>query len=619
MNLSASALGRLSRINLPIAVLFTLLQRTPVVRLFATAGDYVLSSPVSQLLRGGLTAAILGAMHSRAGATTFILSPRNPVTGTVGTPLQVGFTYNGTPSSPASFQITGGSLPPGLSFVPSPVGSTIRSGTPAIAGTPTQAGTFTVSVQGFNAQGLTNNASQEIIFQIEGGTATAAPAITAQPQAQVVNVGAAVTFTVAATGQPAPSFQWRKNNVNIIGATTSTLSLANVQSADAGTYSVVITNSAGTATSAAVTLTVNTPTGTLAFVTHPASQTRAAGNTVVFNATAPAATGFQWQRNGAPIAGETSATLVINNVAAANAGTYAVVATGAGGVTTTSTAATLAVNNESNFGRLINLSILTSIPVAGDNFTMGYVVGGSGTTGAKPLVIRAAGPSLGALGVPGTLNDPKFELFAGATKTTENDNWGGSAQLVAALAGVGAFPYTGPNSLDAAVVTNITTRDNSVRVSAAGTGTGAVIAEIYDATPSGSFSASTPRLVNVSVLKSIGAKLTMGFVVGGLTSKTVLVRAVGPTLTAAFGIPGVVADPQLVLFGAGAVQIGANDNWGGTVALTNAFGAVGAFALGASSQDAVFLTTLPPGNYTVEVTGVGNTTGLALVEVYEVP
>lgn len=63
---------------------------------------------------------------------------------------------------------------------------------------------------------------------------------------------------------------------------------------------------------------------------------------------------------------------------------------------------------------------------------MGYVGGGAGTVGAKPLVNRAAGPSLGALGVPGTISDPKLELFAGATKTDENDNWGGPGNLTAA-------------------------------------------------------------------------------------------------------------------------------------------------------------------------------------------
>jgi hypothetical protein len=250
---------------------------------------------------------------------------------------------------------------------------------------------------------------------------------------------------------------------------------------------------------------------------------------------------------------------------------------------------------------------------------MGYVVGGNDTSGAKPLVIRAAGPSLGALGVPGTLPDPKLELFAGSTKTSENDNWGGSPALTQAMAAVGAFAYTGPNSLDAATAVNIATRDNSVKVSSAtASGAGAVIAEVYDATPEASNTAATPRLINVSVLKNISGGLTAGFVIRGSTTQRVLIRAIGPTL-GGFGVGGTVSDPQLTLFRGGSqTSIGSNNNWGGTAELTAAFEQVGAFALPGNSLDAALLATLEPGDYTVQVSGVGGATGVALVEVYEV-
>src|ERR1035437_6075467 len=281
----------------------------------------------------------------------------------------------------------------------------------------------------------------------------------------------------------------------------------------------------------------------------------------------------------------------------------------------------------SDVGRLINLSVLTVLASAGDTFTLGYVVGGSGTSGAKSLVIRAAGPSLGALNVPGTLADPKIELFAGSTKTGENDNWGGAPAITTAMANVGAFAYVSSSSNDAAAVASITTRDNSVKVSAADNGTGVVIAEVYAATPAASFTTSTPRLVNVSALKNIGSSLTAGFVIGGSTSRTVLIRAVGPTLGAApFGVPGVVADPQLTLF-SGQTAIGTNDNWGTPVGsgsasaaqLATAFAQVGAFTLTAGSKDAALLVTLAPGNYSVQISGVGGTTGIALAHIYEVP
>ena len=146
-----------------------------------------------------------------------------------------------------------------------------------------------------------------------------------------------------------------------------------------------------------------------------------------------------------------------------------------------------------------------------------------------------------------------------------------------------------------------------------------MIAELYDATPSGSFTAATPRLVNVSVLKQIaaGGTLTAGFVIAGPTSRTVLVRAIGPGLTQ-FGVSGVMVDPQLTLFN-DASKVAENDNWGGDPQLTTVGNAVGAFPVSnAASKDAMLVMTLGPGNYTAQVSGIGGG-GSALVEVYEVP
>ena len=347
------------------------------------------------------------------------------------------------------------------------------------------------------------------------------------------------------------------------------------------------------------------PVATAAAVGQSASFSVLAAGTAPFS--------YQWMLDGRTVPGATGASLTVPSFKTSDVGSYSVVVTNAVG-SATSTPAALAVASS----RLINLSILTTIAAPGDTFTLGYVVGGANTSGAKPLVIRAAGPSLTALGVAGPLDDPKFELFSGTTKTGENDNWSGAETLSRAMAGVGAFAFAGPSSKDAAAAVSIITRDNSVKVSAASAGTGAVIAEVYDATASTSFTAATPRLVNVSVLKPIGAGLTAGFVIGGVGSKTVLIRAIGPGLTAV-GVSGPIGDPQLELFDGAGKRIGTNDNWGGTTLLSAAFTAVGAFGLDASSKDAAILATLQPGNYTVRANGVGTTTGVGLVEIYEVP
>ncbi|MBC7369707.1 MAG: hypothetical protein H7343_23305, partial [Undibacterium sp.] len=96
---------------------------------------------------------------------------------------------------------------------------------------------------------------------------------------------------------------------------------------------------------------------------------------------------------------------------------------------------------------------------------------------------------------------------------------------------------------------------------------------------------------------------------------------VGPTLPV-FGVTGVLADPQIVVF-AGASVVASNDDWetgtGNAALITAAAARVGAFALPTGSKDAAVLVTLPPGAYTVQVTGAGNTTGVALIEVYDTP
>jgi predicted carbohydrate-binding protein with CBM5 and CBM33 domain len=82
---------------------------------------------------------------------------------------------------------------------------------------------------------------------------------TIQPQSQTVNSGNSVTFTVAASGSPTPSYQWRKDGAVISGATTSSYTIASVSSSDAGSYTVTATNNAGTVTSNAAALTLITP------------------------------------------------------------------------------------------------------------------------------------------------------------------------------------------------------------------------------------------------------------------------------------------------------------------------------------------------------------------------
>ena len=127
------------------------------------------------------------------------------------------------------------------------------------------------------------------------------------------------------------------------------------------------------------------------------------------------------------------------------------------------------------------------------------------------------------------------------------------------------------------------------------------------------------------VLKAIaaGSTLTAGFVIGGATAKTVLIRAIGPGLTP-LGLNGVMPDPQLTLnytTPTPAVVVASNDDWNGDLAISQTAARIGAFAVSNSaSRDAMLLITLAPGNYTAQVSPVSGTSGgTAIVEVYEVP
>lgn len=620
MKVPVSLRRHLPWFNLPLGLLVALLQRAPALRLVGARSGEFLAARTGQLLRAAFAAGSLGAVHSLAGATNYVQSPANPVRGTVGTPLSVAFTFTGAPSEPQYFVVSG-SPPPGMAFAPAEQVGIVRSPAPAITGTPTQAGRFSVEIQAIGVAGQSDGMT--IIFEITGGVTTTVPSISAQPQSQTANVGASVTFTVQATGSPAPAYQWMKNNAPISGATAAALTLSNVQSADAGQYAVVVSNSAGAVTSDVATLSVTGGSTPLAIITPPAAQVIASGATVVFNVGANGATGFQWQRDGVPVPGGTGPMLVLRSVSGTAAGAYSVIVTGANG-SLTSIAAALTVVPAPDAGRLINLSILTNVSATTPLFTLGTVIGGAGTSGSKPLLVRAAGPALVPLGVTAVLADPKLDVFSGATITATNDDWGGSPALTTAFSQVGAFPFPVANSKDAASFNPaMPAGAYTIQVSGVGGATGSVIAELYDASPTDAVNASTPRLVNVSVLKPIeaGDILTAGFVIGGGSgaAKTVLLRAIGPTLgVAPFNVGGAMPDPKLELF-RGQTVIASNDNWGGDPQFTAVGNSVGAFAIAnPASRDAILLVTLAPGNYTAQVSGVG-AGGTALIEVYEVP
>lgn len=326
---------------------------------------------------------------------------------------------------------------------------------------------------------------------------------------------------------------------------------------------------------------------------------------------------YQWRLNGVPITGATGPSLTLPNAQSFITGGYSVVVTnGAGSVTSAS--ASLAISTTTDSGRITNLAIRSQAGTDAQTLIVGTVVGGAGTTGAKPLLLRGVGPTLTTFGVTGTLADPVINVFGSTGKISENDDWSGTFDF----ASVGAFPYTGPAPKDAALYHATTPLGSySIQVSGKNGATGTALAEIYDATPGPAYNATTPRLINVSARTQVGTGgniLIAGFTIGGSTAKTVLIRASGPAL-AAFGVDGTLVNPKLELY-RGSTLLNANDDWSGTAAIVTAATGVGAFPLtNTASKDAALLLTLPPGGYTAQVSGEGSTTGVALIEIYEVP
>jgi hypothetical protein len=167
------------------------------------------------------------------------------------------------------------------------------------------------------------------------------PAIMQEPQGETVAEGATVTLTVTASGTQPLSYQWDLNGTNIVGATSSAYIKSGTQAADAGSYTVVITNAAGSTSSIPAIVTVVIPPG---ITTPPQSQTVSLGATanfsVVASGTSPLT--YQWRLQGTNLPGATTSSYTKANVQLADAGSYAVVVTNLAG-SITSPAATLQV------------------------------------------------------------------------------------------------------------------------------------------------------------------------------------------------------------------------------------------------------------------------------------
>jgi hypothetical protein len=269
-------------------------------------------------------------------------------------------------------------------------------------------------------------------------------------------------------------------------------------------------------------------------------------------------------------------------------------------------------------GQLYNISTRATVGTASEILIPGFVISGSA---GKTVLIRGVGPTLGSFGLDGVLIDPVLTVFdQNQNIVATNDNWGDFPNLQAltvASATAGAFPLES-GSLDAATLVALQPGPYTVQVAGVNDTTGVSLVEVYDVSPD-----SDSRLVNISGRAVVGTGaniLIPGIVIEGDGSQQLLIRAIGPGLTG-FGVTEALANPTMTVFDSGNTPIASNTSWNTNANATEIRSVsqeAGAFALEEGSADAVVLVTLDPGSYTIQVSGVNDTTGVALIEVYEV-
>ncbi|HEY3855742.1 MAG TPA: immunoglobulin domain-containing protein, partial [Verrucomicrobiae bacterium] len=190
------------------------------------------------------------------------------------------------------------------------------------------------------------------------------------------------------------TFQWQFDGTNIAGATNATLTITNVQGTDAGTYTVVVTDPAGSVTSSNAVLTALFPA---AITTSPISQAVSAGTTVTFTgvASGTAPLSYQWQFGGTNITDATNTTLIVTNAVVANAGNYTLVASNPYG-SSTSTPATLSVDESTIQVVSTSASAASTVVVSINFIALGTESGVGFTLNFDPAVMTYVDTAVGS-------------------------------------------------------------------------------------------------------------------------------------------------------------------------------------------------------------------------------
>jgi copper binding plastocyanin/azurin family protein len=258
----------------------------------------------------------------------------------------------------------------------------------------------------------------------------------------------------------------------------------------------------------------------------------------------------------------------------------------------------------------------------GDNVMIGgFIIQG---TEPKRVIIRSIGPELIPFGVPNVLVNPTLDLHNGAgTLIASNDDW--QTTIISGIitgSQVQDIMNSGHAPTDAresAIIAVLPAGNYTAIVRGLGNTTGVALVEVYDLNSNANSilgNISTRSFVQTDDKVMIG-----GFIVQGTGSKRVIVRAIGPELIP-FGVPNVLVNPTLDLHNGAGALIASNDNWqttiiSGIITGNQVQDIMNSGHAPTDARESAIIAVLPAGNYTAIVRGLGNTTGVALVEVYD--
>src|SRR5262245_46484882 len=251
----------------------------------------------------------------------------------------------------------------------------------------------------------------------------------------------------------------------------------------------------------------------------------------------------------------------------------------------------------------------------------GFIVQGTGT---KRVIIRAIGPELTQYGITNALANPRLELHNGSgALIATNDNWqttilGGiiTSNQVSDIQNSGHAPTAASES---AIIASLPPGNYTAIVRGVSNANGVALVEVYDLS-----SGTSSILGNVSTRSFVqkGENVMIGgFIFQGTGAARVIIRAIGPELTQ-YGITNALANPRLELHNGTGALIGANDDWqttilGGIITSNQVSDIQNSGHAPSSASESTIIANLPPGDYTAILRGVNNSTGVALVEVYD--